>query len=167
MGLKFAHVEYSITTKSLDLFNIGCGKGITDLNDSNFDGCKQCCNPELRCWELDGHSPEFVLDKVKDLNNTFDKLVDRVLLVGGDPVDAYIRYPQEMHEFILNVRDIVKKPIYLFTRHGIEQIPKDLIELVDFVKVGAYIPELKCDDNIQYGIKLATSNQKIYKVSDL
>ena len=34
-------------------------------------------------------------------------------------------------------------------------------EYCDFIKVGAYIPELKTDNNIQQGIKLATSNQKI------
>ena len=36
-------------------------------------------------------------------------------------------------------------------------------ELCDYIKTGSYIEELKCDDNIQYGIKLATSNQKINK----
>ena len=39
-------------------------------------------------------------------------------------------------------------------------------KMVDYIKIGAYIPELTTDDNIQFGIKLATSNQKIYRMED-
>ena len=34
---------------------------------------------------------------------------------------------------------------------------------LDYIKCGKYIPELTTDDNIQYGVHLATSNQRIYK----
>ena len=33
----------------------------------------------------------------------------------------------------------------------------------DYIKCGRYKEELKTDDNIQYGIKLASSNQHIYR----
>ena len=36
-------------------------------------------------------------------------------------------------------------------------------ELCDYIKTGEYDESLKCENNIQYGIKLATSNQKINK----
>ena len=157
MGIKFAHVEYSMGTKSLDLFVVGCAAN---------PPCEDCCNPEIRNFNLDGMSCEAVLKKVKELNKTFDKLITRFILVGGDFVDNYKVYPDEMISFLTELRKL-EKPLYLFTRHELNEIPRELLELVDYVKTGAYIPSLKCDDNIQEGIKLATSNQKIFKVSEI
>lgn len=162
--LQFAHIEYSINTKSLDIFNIGCGNGSINPKET---ACKGCCNPEIRDWNLKGYDMDYVLEKVKSLNGTFDKMIDKILLVGGSPVDAYFRYKDEMTDFLKRLKQITDKPIYLFTRHELDTIPRELLELVDYVKTGAYIPSLKCDDNIQMGIKLATSNQKIFKVSEI
>lgn len=164
--LQFAHIEYSITTRSIDIFNIGCGKGITNLNDPEYDGCKGCCNPEIRDWSLRGKDALQVISKVVELTTKYSKLIDRILLVGGDPTDAYLRYPKEYLEFVQQLRTL-GKPIYLFTRYELDRIPNELLEIVDYVKTGPYVPELTCEDNICEGIKLATSNQTIYKVSDI
>lgn len=155
--LQFAHIEYSIQTKSIDIFNVGCDAA---------PRCKDCCNSELWNWENKGLNIIQVVSKVVSLVTKFDKLVDRIILVGGDPVDAYIRYPSEYLSFISQIRTL-RKPIYLFTRHELSEIDPILLAQVDYVKTGAYIPELSCKDNIQCGIKLATSNQQIYKVSDI
>lgn len=156
MNLQFAHIEYSMATKSIDIFNCGCDA---------MPKCSGCFNSELWDWNCKGISVEEVCKKVEELTNKFTTLVDRFLLVGGDPVDAYIRYPQEYTELLFKLNSLYK-PIFLFTRHNIEEVPKELLRQVDYVKVGAYIPELTIDSNIQYGIKLATSNQKIIKVED-
>lgn len=152
--LQFAHIEYSINTKSIDIFNLGC------------DGCcKGCCNTELKSWDLKGVNSQQVILKVKDLLNRFDSLIDKLILVGGDPVDAYKHYPQEYLEFVQRIK--LGKPIYLFTRHELEDIPLELLCSVEYVKTGPYIEELICEDNICNGIKLATSNQRIHKVTDV
>lgn len=150
--IKFAHIDYSMTTESLDIFIIGC-KG----------SCKGCCNPEIKDFNLSGLNMIEVLQKTKELNDRFNKLIKRVILVGGDFIDNYKIYSGEVISFLENLKKIINKPIFLFTRFKLEEIPKEILELVDFVKCGAYIPELKADNNTQYGIKLATSNQKIYK----
>ena len=151
-NLQIAHIDYSITTKSLDIFTIGC------------DGhCTGCCNPEIKSWDLKGLSVFEVLDKVMELNSRYDNLIERVIIVGGDPVDAYSKYPFDMQTLLKGVKSVTGKPVYLFTRHGLPLIPQDLKDLVDYIKSGEYKPELTCDDNTQYGIKLATSNQVIYK----
>jgi len=151
--MKFAHIEYSIQTKSIDIFNVGC------------DGlCKDCCNPEIKDWNLPGQSSEFVLTKVGELISKFNSLIDRIILVGGDPVDCYKHYPEYL-DFIIELKKY-NKPIYLFTRHELDEIPNELKNMVQYIKTGAYIPELTCDDNICEGIKLATSNQKIYKMGE-
>lgn len=164
MGLQFAHIEYSITTRSLDIFTIGCSNGSTKPEEC---ACVGCCNPEIRDWNLKGFSSEQVLSKILQLDTKFGNLIDKILIVGGDPMDAYCRYREDMTDFLTSLRKITPKPLFLFTRHELNEIPKELLEMVDYVKTGAYIPELTCDDNIQEGIKLATSNQKIFKVSDI
>lgn len=160
--LQFAYVEYSIATRSFDIFNIGCGNGsVVDT------ACVGCCNPTIRDWNLKGFSAERVLMEMLSLEYRFGILTDKILLVGGDPMDAYLRYKDEMTDFLKRLKQITPKPLFLFTRHELNEIPRELLELVDYVKTGAYIPELTCDDNIQFGIKLATSNQKIFKVSEV
>lgn len=153
--LQFAHIEYSIHTKSIDIFSIGC--------EGN---CQDCCNPEIKRWDLSGLDTVQVVSKVVSLTTKFNNLIDRIILVGGDPVDAYKRYPSEYLSFISQIRTL-RKPIYLFTRYELTQIDPILLAQVDYIKTGPYLPELKCDDNIQEGIKLATSNQKIFKISEI
>ena len=151
-NLQIAHIDYSITTKSLDIFTIGC--------DGN---CTGCCNPEIKNWNLNGLSVFEVLDKVMELNSRYNNLIERIIIVGGDPVDAYSKHPFNMKTLLRGIKSITGKPLYLFTRHSLPFIPQDLKDLVDYIKTGEYKPELICDDNIQYGIKLATSNQVIYR----
>lgn len=155
--LQFAHIEYSIQTKSIDIFNIGC---------SANPRCVGCCNSELWDWNIPGLHTVQVVSKVLSLVTKFDTLIDKIILVGGDPVDAYNKYPSEYLSFISQISTL-RKPIYLFTRHSLNEIDPILLAQVDYVKTGAYIPELTCNNNIQHGIKLATSNQNIYKVSDI
>lgn len=154
-NLQFAHIEYSLSTRSIDIFNIGC------------DGhCVGCCNSEIKRWDIEGLDIKQVVSKVISLATKYSRLVDRIILVGGDPVDAYNRYPNEYLSLIFQIRTL-RKPIYLFTRHELSDIDPILLAQVDYVKTGAYIPELTCNNNICEGIKLATSNQTIYKVSDI
>lgn len=150
--LQIAHIEYSMNTKSLDIFTIGC---------NGF--CKGCCNPEIKNWDVTGINIEDAIKKIKILNKEFDKIIDRIIIVGGDPVDAYKKYPLDLKELLNEIKTNVKKPIFLFTRYDFWNIPKDILDRVDYVKTGEYKPELTTDNNICYGIKLATENQIIWK----
>ena len=47
--------------------------------------------------------------------------------------------------------------------YKLEQVDKNYLKYTDYIKCGQYIEELKTNDNYYYDIKLATSNQKIYK----
>lgn len=154
-NLTFAHIEYSISTRSIDIFTTGC------------DGhCQGCCNPEIKSWDLQGYATPQVISKIVSLVTKFDRLIDKFIIVGGDPVDAYKHYPNEFARFLSELR-MMGKPIYLFTRYELPEIDRTLFYYVDYIKTGAYIPDLKCEDNTQMGIKLATSNQKIFDVSEI
>ena len=59
------------------------------------------------------------------------------------------------------------RPIWLFTKYDLELVPEDVLDKVDYIKCGRYLEDFKTDDNTQHGIKLATSNQNIFKTSEL
>lgn len=155
--LRIAQIEYSIAQQSIDIFTIGC------------DGhCEGCCNPEIKDWDAEGTFFVDAMDKIYEYAHDYDNMFNRIIIVGGDPVDAYKRYHEQFTQFIEQIRHATKlckeyKPIYLFTRHELTNIPSDLKNLVDYIKTGPYIPDLITKDHIEYGIRLATSNQHIYK----
>lgn len=150
--LKIAYIDYSIHTRSLDIFTIGCN-----------GCCNGCFNQELKDWNTDGMSLEEAIFKIRSLYNQFEKLIDKFIIVGGDPIDAEIETDGAISVLIDDIKMFSNKPVFIFTRHGLFDIPSSVFKRADYIKCGAYIPELTTDDNIQYGIKLATSNQKIFK----
>lgn len=155
IDLQIAYIDYSLDTRSVDIFTIGCN-----------GNCKGCCNPEIKDWNVKGISIYKAIDKTEQLNNDFGNLIDKIIVAGGDPVDAYDKNPEDLLFMLHNIKNKTSKPIYLFTRHKLDDVSQNIKNIVDYIKVGEYLPELTVDNNIQFGIKLATSNQKIYKKLD-
>jgi len=142
--------QYTLSTSSLEIFVSGC----------LAPHCKDCCNPEL--WEFgkdNNYLEEF--EKIKTKIKTFDNLVDNIILVGGEPLD------QKHIELVALLQKLkqLNKNIFLFTRYDFNKVPDYIKKLCNYIKCGRFILSLIVEDNIQYGIKLATSNQKIYKLS--
>lgn len=151
--MKISYIEYSPATNSLDLFICGC----------NPPHCNGCYNQELWDFNTDGDTVEKAVYDVVNLNHRFDSLIDRILILGGEPLDSYVLYPDDFIEMLSSLQTLVNKPIMLFTRYDLKDIPEEVKKHCDYIKCGRYIPELTTDNNIQEGIKLATSNQMIYK----
>ena len=148
--LNINYIDYSIATQSLDIFFAGCNNRCTD-----------CCNPELMSFENGTDYTEW-LPKIEFYLSTYKSLIERIFLVGGSPNH---QDPEQMEIFLAGLKrrcgnDI---KIYAFCGEEISQVQQPLKDYCDFIKVGAYRPELTCDNNYQHGIKLATSNQMILK----
>jgi len=151
LKMNIISTQHTLSTKSLEIFISGCLP----------PHCKGCCNPEL--WEFgkdNNYLDEF--KKIKTKIKEFDTLIDNVILVGGSPLD---QNHIELVDLLQKLR-LLNKKIFLFTKYDFSRVPSYIKILCDYIKCGRYIPSLKTDNNIQYGIKLATSNQKIYKIDD-
>lgn len=99
------------------------------------------------------------IDKIDEYLIKYDKLIDRVFMLGGSPNHQ----DNTQLKMFFNLVDFKGKDIYLFAREDLSKIKPIFKKYCSYIKCGAYIPELKCDNNTKYGIKLATSNQIIYK----
>ena len=146
--------QYTLKYKSFEIVVSGC-KG------DNGKHCFGCHSPET--WDFNiGENYENqiqkILKKIKEAND----LIDWIWVYGGEPLDNNI---EELIDMLSSLKES-NKPIVLFTRYSFDSIPQDVKDLCDYIKCGAYQQELTVEDNIQYGIKLATSNQHIYKKSN-
>lgn len=147
--MNIAATQYTLKYKSFELYLSGCD-GICG---------KKCHNKEL--WDFNLGKPYQqetykIIHKVKE----FDNLIDNIWILGGEPL---LQNHDELLNLICDLKTTDKK-IWLWTRFEIDDIPQKIKEQCDYIKTGRFIEELKCDNNIQYSIKLATRNQKIIKL---
>lgn len=142
--------QYSLTSKSLDIYVAGC---------NGNPHCVGCHNPESWSFNQGELYTEEYFNNIQTKVQDFDILIDNIMIFGGEPND---QNHDELLHFLIDIKSLNKK-VWLFTRYGITDVPKFELSLCDYIKSGSYMPELITDDNIQYGIKLATSNQFINK----
>ena len=113
--------------------------------------CKGCHSQYL--WEYDG---EYISKELKDILDFYEGMITCVCFMGGN---------QNTQELLEHLKAIKKKNLKTCLYSGCESLNdvEILLPHLDWVKIGRYNESFRTDDNIQYGIKLATSNQHIYK----
>lgn len=144
--------QYTIQHKSFEIYVAGCS-GVKGVH------CTSCHNKES--WDFnqgDLYTQEY-FNHIKQKISDFNSLISNIMLFGGEPLD---QNHDELIHILLDLKTL-NKNIWLFTRYDIEDISKEIKELCDYIKCGRYLPHLTSDTNIMYGIRLATSNQFIYK----
>lgn len=149
-NMNISSIDYSLKSKSLDIFFSGCNPPI----------CSGCCNPELIDFNNGEDWATFKI-KIDDYIKKYNGLIESIFLVGGSPNH---QNTEDMTQF-LTFMFRYEKPIWLFAREDLGNIQDYFKSFCSYIKTGAYIPELTCDDNITningIEIKLSTSNQKI------
>jgi anaerobic ribonucleoside-triphosphate reductase activating protein len=148
--MNIVSTQYTLSTKSLEIYLAGC---------SGQPKCKNCHNPELWDFNIGEDWKSRFLDIINKCNNFIDVL-DNIMIFGGEPLD---NDKYEVIDFLEELNTETTLDIWLFTRYELDEIDNDIKHMCNYIKCGRYIEELSTDDNIQYGIKLATSNQHIYK----
>lgn len=143
---KISATQFNLKNKALEILISGCTKR-----------CSGCNSPELQDFnfgfEYYNWTKQIYLKVLE-----FDSIVENVWITGGEPLDNNV---WDIWEIILHMPK--HKKIWLFTSYELEEVPLMYKVWCDYIKCGCYKKELIVDDNIQYGVKLSTSNQNIYK----
>lgn len=147
--LNIAPIDYTLSLRSVDIYVSGC----------KLPHCHECHNPEL--WEFSSGTPysKKTLETVGSYISDFPRLVKKIMILGGEPMDQNIDALTEMLKDLKHF----KKEIWLFTRNVIDEIPSSIKKYCDYIKTGKYICTQYTANNTQYGIKLASDNQTILK----
>jgi anaerobic ribonucleoside-triphosphate reductase activating protein len=143
--------SYTLQHKSFDLYISGC---------SGNPHCEGCHNPESWNFDQGKKYNQNYFTKIKSKILDFNDLIENIMIFGGEPLD------NNHNELIELLEDLtsLNKSVWLFTRYDFEEIPMDIKSLCDYIKCGKYNKEMITENNVQFGIKLATANQKIYKI---
>jgi len=150
--MNIVQVEYSIATKSLDIFVSGCLEPY----------CVGCCNIELVDFNKGMQWARYV-DKIRNYLIDYNILIDNIFLVGGSFNHQDIEELKKFFNMFVIYPEVFRgKKIWLFAREELKDIQDIFKENCDYIKCGAYLKNLSTNNNTQYGVKLATSNQKIY-----
>lgn len=148
--MRILTTQYSLSMKSLDIYISGC-KG---------PHCEGCHNPDTWNFNQGDIWGDELKTKISNKIKDFSDLIDNIMIFGGEPLDSSTDDLIDMLSFL----DKYNLSVWLFTRYSIDEVPKDIKKYCSYIKCGRYIPSLKTEDNVQYGIPLATSNQKIWKL---
>ncbi len=151
--MRVASTQYSVVNQSFEIYLSGCDGYCGD----------DCHNKEL--WNFDlGKNYKTELLKIISKIVDYGDLINAVWLIGGEPL---LNDDEDIIVLANALRVGTKKPLYLFTRFEICDIPKTVRSCFDYIKCGCYNSKYKDDNYYSEGVKLATTNQKIYKVGEL
>lgn len=119
--------------------------------------CLGCCNEEYKTLPSYYMNDSEIINEIK--SNKFNK---GIILAGLE----WTLQPKEMFRLIeLAINNQLE--VILYTGMDYEGLIKKFPKLLNYhiyIKTGRYIGEFATNNNIQFGIKLASSNQKIYKI---
>jgi organic radical activating enzyme len=144
--LNIAGTEYNLNHKSLEIYLSGC----------KSPHCKGCHNTALWDFEIGdpvfGNSSKALYDKCKE------DMVEKVWVMGGEPLD---QKPDELEIFLNHLFWYMGKPIWLWTRYL--EIPDTYTKYLAYAKIGEYREDLPGYTEPEFGITLASNNQRIIK----
>ena len=142
-------IDYSMATQSIDIFLSGC----------NADPkCQDCHNPES--WDFNcGKDWKQWIFEINNNMRKFGPMIKRIFILGGEPLDQ----EPEPFSFFIEAMKEYHKELWLFTRYELDDIDPKTRKVFDYIKTGRYLPELSTKDNICFGVRLATSNQRVWK----
>ena len=138
--------QYTLLTQSFELYIAGCTRE-----------CKGCFSEETWDFNQGIDYTRWLLDidlKIVEFND----LIEWIWVLGGEPLQSdHI----ELCALLTSLQKH-KKPIVLFTSYELDEVPDVIKCKCDYIKTGRY--RLDCNDEVEhYGIKLQSTNQRIWK----
>lgn len=149
--MRILATQFTLSMRSFDIYIAGC----------NPPHCQGCHNPDG--WDFNqgdlytSNYMHHIFDKMEE----FYSIIQNIMIFGGEPLDSPIN---ELVDLLTLVGLAASnKPIWLFTRYELEYVPDEIKQICQYIKCGRYEKDKKVSGYKQYGVTLATSNQKIYK----
>lgn len=123
-------------------------------------GCKGCFNQHLKDMPTQEKESQAIIGEIK-----LNPFIQGIILGGLE----WSEQPEEMMELVMvALKNSLQVMIYSGLKYEIFISKFPQLEGLDiYIKCGEYNTQLNTNENIQYGIKLATSNQKIYKREEI
>ena len=115
-------------------------------------GCEGCFNQQVKDLPTLQASEQDIIKEVK--NNPFNKGIILAGLEWTLQFDEAVALAIEAHKQGLQTM--------LYTGCSLKELGFDISDF-DYIKCGRYIQKLESSDNVQYGVRLASCNQVIYK----
>lgn len=144
--LNIAATRFCLKEHSLEIYISGCSAP-----------CKGCHNPQL--WDETIGTPwEDKKEEMEEVLNNSGPLVTSIRIYGGEPLERPLK---ELVSLLMYLKTLGKE-VWLFTRMEFSNVPKEILDCLDYIKCGPYDESQK--ENVTfYGVTLATKNQKIFK----
>lgn len=115
--------------------------------------CKGCHNSEIQDIQ---NGKEYEVKKLCKEILSYNLPVKKITVSGGEPLmqrEALEEFIEEMHKKNFEIA--------LYTSYDFEEIPKNILKKLKYLKVGKYINELRIQGKF-YG----SSNQKFYSLEN-
>lgn len=114
--------------------------------------CKGCHNKQT--WDISKGIGLSVTDLSNQIRkNSFNK---KITITGGEPL-------LQIDSLMILVKELKDFDICLYTGRELKDVPTELLEYINYIKVGPYIEEQKCSTTPYIG----SSNQQFLKVEDI
>lgn len=146
--MNIAATQYSLPTRSFEIYLSGCKPPY----------CEGCHNPEL--WDFEVGEPlDNKLIAILGRIQRDKSMISQIWILGGEPLGQ----PEHDLEFLLMALAPIGLPICLFTKYSIQEVPEDVLCLVDIVKTGRYDKNNPLSNFSEKGIPLTSVNQQVYQ----
>lgn len=143
--MKINAIQYNEKYQALEIYCAGC-----------LGFCVSCQNKEL--WDFDNGVEWYKFNNKLDYLS--ENLVKQCWCLGGDLSDSADKDAEDMLLYISQFN----KPIMLWTRYELQDIPGNILQYCNYVKTGSYDCNSESYQEPLFGITLASLNQKIIKL---
>lgn len=148
--MKIAGTEYNLNHKALEIYLSGC----------KAPHCPSCHNTELWDFNVGRNASGEAFNEI--LRKTQEPMVERVFIMGGEPLD---QDQKQLFNFLHYMYCWGgQSEIWLWTRYPETDVTDMMRIPLTHIKSGAYQKDLPGYTDEEYGITLASSNQKIIKL---
>lgn len=123
----------------------------------SISGCPYHCNGchSQYLWEYEGDN---LIENMEQIINKYNGYITCVCFMGGD---------QNMDELVSALQTCKNLGLKTCVYSGASDISKfkNALVYLDWLKLGKYEDRLKANNHIEHGVRLATANQHMYRIT--